>query len=83
MHMFLRYRECLGGVYDIYKKSLGVGISRCWCLPKVYETFSVDEYERRDDQFDPVSAAFEYEFEKLAMNMDAYEVTLDKSKKML
>ena len=52
-------------------------------VSQMYQAHSAEEYNRRNEDINPLAAQAEYELEKRIEKMDQFEVKIDKSKKLI
>lgn len=58
------------------KRSVGFAVD----TPRMFPTYSAEEYDRANDNIDPVTASAEWELEKRVEKMDIFSVDLGKGK---
>ena len=68
--------ECLPDAEIYYKPPTRIHFSRDPI--KQFSTYSCDDYDRRNEELDPVAASAEYELEKRVERMEAFEVEIVK-----
>ncbi|XP_013767876.1 neurabin-1-like isoform X2 [Pundamilia nyererei] len=80
--LLLEYEE-IPGVPDLSDKENGDGsverkVKFCSAPIKVYNTYSNADYDRHNEDIDPVSASAEFELEKRVERMDVFPVEIKK-----
>lgn len=58
-------------------------IQRCRPLLQVFATYPNEDYDRRNEDVDPMAASAEYELEKRVERLDLFPVELEKGRTIL
>lgn len=77
---FLYEKKPLISAFSKKDKSKSRGIKFTDGEPTKYYTYSAEEYDRANDEIDPVTASAEWELEKRVEKMDIFSVDLQKGK---
>ena len=51
-------------------------------LPQVFSTYSNEDYDRRNEDVDPMAASAEYELEKRVERLELFPVELEKGERL-
>nr|XP_006817593.1 PREDICTED: neurabin-2-like [Saccoglossus kowalevskii] len=78
---YLKYEDEIEGLpVDVYKDRK---VQFSHSPIRVYATYAIEDYDRRNDDVDPVAASAEYELEKRVDRMDVFPVELEKGQEGL